>query len=200
MNTLTVKPTDNDFIKTHATDKVYRKIIKELSEAEDVKGRGRKIELTAEKLHNFLFYLSIGADYKLASEWAQIAESTRQKYMCRSEEFRRVASLAKENLKIIAIVAIANSIMGRKPGYYQFIHPITKEVIYVLQKESPSNIRVAMWYLEKTKYFEKREAENAKGSNQLGAPRNEEEARLLEYVLNRHYDYVRKLQQEEVQK
>ena len=175
----------------HVTDKVYRKIIRELSEAEDVKGRGRKIELTAEKLHNFLFFLSIGADYKLASEWAQISESTRHKYMAKSEEFRRVASLAKENLKIIAIMAISNAIMGRKPGYYQFIHPITKQIIYILQKEVPSNVRVAMWYLEKTKYFEKREAENAKGQSQLGAPRNEEEAKLLEDVLNRHYDYVK---------
>jgi len=191
MKDLGINIISDDFIERHVTDGVYRKIVKELSTAEDTKGRGRKIELTAEKLHNFLYYLSIGASYKLASESAQISENTRQKYMARSEEFRRVASLAKENLKIIAIVAISNAIMGRKPGYYQFIHPITKEIIYILQKEVPSNVRAAMWYLEKTKYFEKREAENAKGQSQLGAPRNEEEARLLEDLLNRHRDYVK---------
>jgi hypothetical protein len=99
--------------------------------AEDIKGRGRKLELTAEKLHNFLFFLSIGASYKLASETAQITESTRQKYMARSEEFRRVASLAKEILKIIALIAISQAILIRKLGYYQFIHPITKEITYL---------------------------------------------------------------------
>jgi hypothetical protein len=191
MSSLTIKPAESEFIATHVTDKVYRKIVRELSQSEDAKGRGRKIELTAEKLHNFLYFLSIGADYKLASEWAQISESTRQKYMARSEEFRRVASLAKENLKIIALVSISKAMLGRKPGYYQFVHPITNEVIYILQKEVPPNIRACMWWLEKTRYFEERRKEE-NIDKKLGYPQNEHEAELMEMLLNRHYDYVRK--------
>ncbi|OGZ27904.1 MAG: hypothetical protein A2427_04905 [Candidatus Nealsonbacteria bacterium RIFOXYC1_FULL_40_7] len=189
---------DNDFIKQHVTDGVYRKIVKELSEAEDLKGRGRKLELTAEKLHNFLFYLSMGASYKNAAEWAQIPESTRQKYMTKSEEFRRVSSLAKVNVEIIAIQALYWAMVGRKPGYYEYIHPITKESTYVLLGAVQPNLKVCMWWLDKSRYFEKREEAEAKekGSNQLGAPRNEEEARLLEELLNRHYDYVKRKEQE----
>lgn len=191
MSSLTIKPSESEFIATHVTDKVYRKIVRELSQSEDTKGRGRKIELTAEKLHNFLYFLSIGADYKLASEWAQISESTRQKYMTRSEEFRRVASLAKENLKIIALVSISKAMLGRKPGYYQFTHPITKEVIYILQNEVPPNIKACMWWLEKTRYFEEC-LEERDNKNRLGYPQNEREAMLMEKLLNRHYDYVKK--------
>lgn len=199
MSSLTIKPAESEFIATHVTDKVYRKIARELSQSEDAKGRGRKIELTAEKLHNFLYFLSIGADYKLASEWAQISESTRQKYMARSEEFRRVASLAKKNLKIIALVAISKAILGRKPGYYEFIHPITKEAIYILEKEVPPNVRLCMWWLDKTRYFEERREEESK-DKKLGYPQNEHESELMENLLNRHYDYVRKRQREEAQK
>ncbi|OGD08825.1 hypothetical protein A2397_05265 [Candidatus Amesbacteria bacterium RIFOXYB1_FULL_44_23] len=196
-NSLAIKTTNDDFIERHVTDKVYRKIVKELSAAEDTKGRGRKLELTAEKLHNFLYYLSIGANYNLASEAAQISESTRQKYMARSEEFRRVASLAKENLKIIALVAISKAMLGRKPGYYQYIHPVTKEAIYILEKEISPNLRACMWWLDKTRYFEERREEGKENRSQLGYPQNEREAELLEMVLNRHYDYVRKREQED---
>lgn len=200
MSSLTIKPAESEFIATHVTDKVYRKIVRELSASEDTKGRGRKIELTAEKLHNFLYFLSIGADYKLASEWAQISESTRQKYMARSEEFRRVASLAKSNLEIVALLAISKAMLGRKPGYYQFIHPVTKEVIYVLQNEVPPNVRLCMWWLDKTRYFEERRKEENENKNRLGYPQNEREAELMENLLNRHYDYVKKRQQEEARK
>ncbi len=189
---------ENDFIKQHVTDGVYRKIAKELSEAEDPKGRGRKIELTAEKLHNFLFYLSMGASYKYASEWAQIPENTRQKYMAKSEEFRRVASLAKANVEIVALEVLYWAMVGRKPGYYEYIHPITKEPTYILLDAIQPNVKVAMWWLDKCRYFEKREEAEAKekGSNQLGAPQNEHEAELLEMLMNRHYDYVKRKQQE----
>lgn len=195
------KNRDNEFIKRHVTDGVYRKIVKELSEAEDLKGRGRKIELTAEKLHNFLFYLSMGASYKYASEWAQITESTRQKYMAKSEEFRRVASLAKANVEITALEVLYWAMVGRNPGYYEYIHPITKEPTYILLNAIQPNVKVAMWWLDKSRYFEKREESEAKekGSNQLGAPRNEEEARLLEKLLNNHYDYVKRKVEENKQ-
>jgi hypothetical protein len=194
MKDLGINIISDDFIEQHVTDGIYRKIVKELSTAEDTKGRGRKIELTAEKLHNFLYYLSIGASYKLASESAQISENTRQKYMARSEEFRRVASLAKENVTLLALLGIHRAIAGRRLDYYGFIHPITKELTYILLSEVPCNARVAMWWLEQSRYFEKRE--EVKDGNKLGAPRNKEEARLLENLLNRHHDYVRSKEQE----
>jgi len=188
MSNSLVKTIDNEFIQKHVTDSVYRNIIKELSETKDNKGRGRKIELTAEKLHNFLFYLSMGNNYKIATELANIPENTRQKYMVKSKTFRRVASLAKENLSIAAIQAVYNAIVGRKPGYYQFIHPVTKESKFIFIGETLPNVKVAMWWLEKNDYF--KESKNGKNENQLGAPRNEEEQKLLEELLNRHYDYI----------
>lgn len=199
---LRLKHVESNFIREHPIDGVYRKIVKELSGAKDPKKRGRKIELIAEKLHNFLFYVSIGFDYKEAAESAYLPENTRQKYMAKSEEFRRVASLARLNLGIAARVGLAKAIEGRKPGYYAFINPNTNETVYLLLNEVLPNVRAAMWYLDKTRYFEKREEAEAKekGSNQLGAPRNEEEAKLLEELLNRHYDYVKRKEREAMQK
>jgi hypothetical protein len=109
--------------------------------------------------------------------------------MARSEEFRRVASLAKENVTILALQGIHRAICGRRPGYYCFTHPITKEPVYLLLNEVPCNVRVAMWWLEQSRYFEKKE--EVKDGNKLGAPRNEKEAALLENLLNRHHDYVK---------
>lgn len=188
------RASDKEFINNYVSDGVYRKIVRELTKSGDLKGRGRKIELTAEKLHNFLYYLSIGASYKLASESAQIPESTRQKYMARSEEFQRVASLAKENVTILALEGICRAIAGRKPGYYAVYDPTTKETAYILLGYIQPNVRAAMWYLDQTKYFERIENKSS-GENQLGAPRNEEEAKLLEDLLNRHYDYVQEKEQ-----
>ena len=187
---------EEDFIKQHVGDKVYRTIVKELSGSKDPKKRGRKIELTAEKLHNFLFYLSLGHTYKDSAIYAHIPENTRQKYMAGSETFQRVASLAKDNLSIQARIGLAQAICGRKPAYWGFKHPITNEVIYILMPEVRSNVRAAMWYLDQVKYFEK--LNKAKGEPLSGAPRNEEEARLLEELLKRHHDYVvRREEQEE---
>jgi len=184
------KEFEEDFIKQHVSDKVYRTIIKELSGATDPKKRGRKIELTAEKLHNFLFYLSLGHTYKDSAIYAHIPENTRQKYMAGSETFQRVSSLAKDNLSIQARIGLAQAICGRKPAYWGFKHPITNEVIYILMSEVRPNVRAAMWYLDEIKYFEKQN--KSSGERPLGAPRNEEEERLLEDVLNKHKDYIKR--------
>jgi len=185
---------EEDFIKQHVGDKIHRTIIKELSGAKDPKKRGRKLELTAEKLHNFLFYLSLGHTYNDSAVYAHIPENTRQKYMSGSETFQRVASLAKDNLSIQARIGLAQAICGRKPDYWAFKHPITNEVVYILMPEVRSNVRAAMWYLEQIKYFEKQN--KAQGEAPLGSPQNEEEARLLEEVINRHHDYVKRKEQE----
>lgn len=190
------KEFEEDFIKQHVGDKVYRTIIKELSGSKDPKKRGRKIELTAEKLHNFLFYLSLGHTYKDSAIYAHIAENTRQKYMGGSETFQRVASLAKDNLSIQARIGLAQAICGRKPAYWGFKHPITNEDIYVLMPEVRSNVRAAMWYLDQIKYFERQN--KLQGEKPLGTPQNEEEARLLEEVLKNHHDYMRQKEQEEI--
>ncbi|MBI2595567.1 hypothetical protein HYW46_02410 [Candidatus Daviesbacteria bacterium] len=187
---------EEEFIQQHVSDSVYRSIVKELSGAKDPKRRGRKIELTAEKLHNFLFYLSLGHTYKDSAIYAHIPENTRQKYMASSETFQRVASLAKDNLTMQARLALAFAIEGCKPCYRAFMHPVTKEAIYILVSERQPNVRAAMWYLDQIKYFEKL-SEKRGDSQQLGAPRNEEEASLLEELLNRHYDYVRSKEQED---
>lgn len=179
-----VKLIKNDFVKEHVTDSSYKKIIFELSGTRDIKNRGRKIELTAEKLHNFLFYLSIGNNYKISAELANIPENSRQKYMSKSETFRRLSSLAKENLTMKAVESVYKAIVGRKAGYYGFTNPATNEVNYIFIDEIPSNVKAAMWWLEKNGYF--KELEKDENKFPLGAPRNEDEQKLLEELLNRH--------------
>ena len=77
--------------------------------------------------------------------------------------------------------------MGRKPGFIKLIHPATNQPVYIEVKEVNPNVNAAMWWLEKVDNMNSpKEQEIPK----LGAPRNEEEAKLLEGLLNSHYDYV----------
>jgi hypothetical protein len=114
--------------------------------------------------------------------------------MVGSETFQRVASLAKDNLSIQARIGLAQAICGRKPAYWGFKHPITNDIVYVLMPEVRSNVRAAMWYLDQINYFEK--LNQSQSEKPLGSPRNEEEARLLEELLNKHYDYIKSKEQE----
>ena len=50
-----------------------------------------------------------------------------------------------------------------------------------------------MWWLEQVDKIG--EVEETDYSNALGAPRNAEEARLLEELLNNHYEYVKRDEQ-----
>ena len=109
--------------------------------------------------------------------------------MTESETFRAVSSLAKNNVSLRSRMAVAQSIMGRKPSYYKLIHPVTNQPTYIELREVPPNVNTAMWWLEKVdKIGNIGETEKVP---QLGAPRNEEEAKLLESLLNKHYDYVK---------
>ena len=46
-------------------------------------------------------------------------------------------------------MAVAESIMGRKPSYYKIIHPSTNQPVYFELKEILPNVNAAMWWLEK---------------------------------------------------
>lgn len=181
----------NEFIEKYVTDSLYAKIIKELRTSPDgseKNNKGRKRELTREILHNYLFYLSMTGEYEFASESAGIPEKRRQKYMTESETFRGVSSLAKNNISLRSRIAVAQSISGRKPGYYKIIHPSTKQPVYFELKEILPNVNAAMWWLEK---IDKISApEKSDEIPKLGAPQNEREAELLEFVLKRHSDYL----------
>ncbi|MFA6944271.1 MAG: hypothetical protein WC220_00090 [Pedobacter sp.] len=190
---------ENDFTKDQVTDKLYKTIIKELRTNSDgtIKNdTGRKRELPRETLHNYLFFLSMTGEYVSSAESAGLPEKRRRKYMTESETFRAVSSLAKSNVSLRSRMAVAQAIMGRKPSYYKLIHPVTKQPTYIELREVPSNVNAAMWWLEKVdKIGVVEEQEIPK----LGAPRNEEEAELLEMIMNKHYDYVKKKEQEAAQ-
>ncbi len=182
---------DNEFIEKHVTDSLYKKIVGELrtnSDGTRKKEGGRKRELTREILRNYLFSLSMTGEYEFSAESAGLPEKRRQKYMAESESFRGVSSLAKNNVSLRSRMAVAQAIMGRRPSYYKLIHPATKQPTYIELKEIQPNVIAAMWWLEKV---DKIGAVEEKEIPKLGAPRNEEEARLLEMLLNRHADYVR---------
>lgn len=183
---------ENDFTKDHVTDALYRAIVKELRTKLDgtpKKLTGRKRELPRETLRMYLFFLSMTGEYEISAESAGLPEKRRRKYMTESETFRAVSSLAKNNVSMRSRIAVAQSIMGRKPSYYKIIHPATKQPTYIELREVPPNVNAAMWWLEKVeKIGQLNETDN---SPKLGAPRNEEEARLLEGLLNKHYDYIK---------
>jgi len=181
----------NDFINNYVTDALYQKIVKELRtnpDGTDKKETGRKRELPREMLHGYLFFLSMTGEYESSAESAGLPEKRRRKYMTESETFRAVSSLAKNNVSLRSRMAVAQAIMGRRPSYYKLIHPATKQPTYIELKEIQPNVMAAMWWLEKV---DKIGVVEEKEIPKLGAPRNEEEAQLLEMLLNRHSDYVR---------
>lgn len=184
---------NNEFIENNVTDSLYRKIIRELrtdDSGNDKNNRGRKRDLTHEILHNYLFYLSMTGEYEFSAESAGLPEKRRQKYMIESETFRGVSSLAKNNVSLRSRMAIAQSIMGRKPSYFKIIHPVTKQPVFFELKEILPNVNAAMWWLEKIERISNVEKDN--NEPPLGAPRNEREAELLEFVLKRHFDHINK--------
>lgn len=190
---------NNDFIDKHVTDILYKKIIKELRTNPDgtmKEDSGRKRELTREILRNYLFGLSMSGDYKFSAESAGLPEKRRQKYMTESEAFRGVSSLAKNNVSLRSRMAVAESIMGRKPSYYKLTHPITNQPTYIELKEIQPNVNAAMWWLEKVdKIGVAEEVEDPYKNPQLGAPRNEHEAELLAGIMKGHVDYIMEKQQ-----
>lgn len=184
----------NEFIQEHVSDSLYQKIIKELRTNPDgtqKKDTGRKRELPRESLHTYLFYLSLTGEYEFSAESAGLPEKRRQKYMKESETFRGVSSLAKNNVSLRSRMAVAQSIMGRKPSYYKLIHPTTNQPVYIELKEILPNVNAAMWWLEKVdKIGTDEESEDPYENPALGAPRNEYEAGLLEGIMKKHVDYV----------
>jgi hypothetical protein len=192
--------TDNEFTKKYATDAVYTKIIRELRTNPDgtqKQDSGRKRELTREILRAYLFYLSQTGEYEFSAESAGLPEKRRQKYMKESEVFRGVSSLAKNNVSLRARMSVAQSIMGRKPSYYKLTHPSTNQPTYIELKEILPNVNAAMWWLEKVDKIGTEEPDEDPYKNPpLGAPQNEHEAELLEMLMNRHYDYVKRKEQE----
>jgi len=188
-----VSPFDNEFVKTHCTDDLHKKIISELTTRKPGEKTGRKINLTAEMLRVFLYHVSTGKKLKISASLAGIEENTRQKYNQNSETFRRVVSLAEDNANAVAVEAVFKAMAGTKPGFVQLKHPKTNEPIYIQIAAKDPNVQVAQWWLEKNKYFGNEEGDSAAV---LGAPQNEREVELQEMLLNRHYDYVRRKQRE----
>ncbi len=190
---------DNEFTEKHVTDTLYRRVIVELRTNPNgtiKKDKGRKRELTREILRHYLLVLSMTGDYKFSAESASLPEKRRQKYMTESESFRGVSSLAKNNVSLRSRMTVAESIMGRKPSYYKLIHPTTNQPTYIELKEIQPNVNAAMWWLEKVDKIGNTDSEEDPYKNpKLGAPRNAEEAALLEGLLNSHYDYIKSKEQ-----
>lgn len=183
----TPKLRTNQFIEEHVTDALYTKIVRELSTRKKGNVTGRKSSLTTEMLRQFLFYVSIGEDYKNAAEYCLMGENNRKDYQQRSKTFSEVSSLAKNNLTLRSKIAVYRAIEGQLPQYYELINPETGAKHYIELKEIPPNVAVAQWHLEKVNAYGN---EGKDEQPQLGAPRNEEEANLLLMLLNKHNDYV----------
>jgi hypothetical protein len=187
--------TDNEFTDKYVSDSLYTRVITELrTDAKGIRKKdiGRKRELTREILRQYLFYLSMTGEYEFSAESAGLPEKRRQKYMKESETFRGVSSLARNNISLRSRMAVAQSIMGRKPCFYKLINPSTHQPVYIELKEILPNVNAAMWWLEKVDRIGSDDEKDDPYSNSpLGTPRNEEEAELLEKLLNNHYDYIK---------
>lgn len=182
-----IKKHDNDFIRDHVTDDLYKQIVSEITTRKKKSKTGKKITLTAEMLRQFLFYVSMGELLKTASEYVGLSESTRQKYANKSDTFVRVTRLAQTNVSRSSRMAIARAIMGTKPGYHEIRHPATGKPAYIEIKGTPPDTRAAMWWLE---VVDKIGGEDSSETPKLGAPQTPEEVELMEQLLNKHYDYV----------
>lgn len=177
----------NQFIDQHVTDSLHEKIIRELTTRKKGNVAGRKSSLTPEILRQFLFYVSIGEDYKNAAEYSLMGEGNRKDYQLRSNTFSEVSSLAKGNITLRSKIAVYRAIEGQLPKFYPIKNPANGETKYIELKEIPPNVAVAQWHLEKVNAYGDANKDDAP---QLGAPRNEQEAELLLMLLNKHRDYV----------
>jgi hypothetical protein len=190
MTDFVLSPNENDFVKDHANDALYKQIASELTTRTSAKGKnkgGQKLTLTPEMLRDFLYYVSMGVNLQDSAEAVNLPEKTRQDYNRRSATFSGVTDLAKRNVSLRAQITIAKAIMGQMPQYYKIINPETNQPKYIELKEIPPNTAVAQWWLTTVDKIGGAEETDAP---QLGAPRNEVEAELLERLLNKHYDYV----------
>lgn len=188
------KDGENDFTKSYCTDDLHKKIISELSTRKKGEKTGLKINLLPETLHLFLFHVSTGKTVKRSANLVGLNEKTVYNWKSTSDTFKEVIDLAESNVVDAALEAVYKAITGTKPGYYMLKHPTTGNTEYITVKETPPNVSVAQWLLEKKKYFGNDDGPTA--PPMLGAPRNEEEAKLLEMLLNNHSDYVRSKQQQ----
>lgn len=185
-----LNPRDNHFISEHVDDRLYKKIVSEISTRTNSTNRkkaGSRIALTPEMLRDFLYYVSMGCDLKDSAAAVNLAEKTRQDYNRKSPTFSGVTDLARRNLSLRARITLAKAIIGQMPQYYKIVDPDSGKPKYIELKEIPPNVNVAMWWLEKVDNIGGEEKNDAP---QLGAPRNEVEAELLEKLLNKHHDYV----------
>lgn len=178
----------NQFVKDHVTDEVFKQVVSELSDRKEKTKGGRKLKLTSEMLHNFLFYVSIGETLKNAAEYSLVGENNRKDYIKKSPTFSELSSLAQGNITLRAKIAVYKAIEGQKAQYVKIKHPITQEEHVIELKEITPNVAVAQWHLEKVNAYGNEEDDK---TPQLGAPRNEAEAELLLRLMNKHSDYVR---------
>lgn len=105
----------------------------------------------------------IGASDEEACLYADIGVSTLYKYQKKDPEFVEQKALWKKNPILLAKQNIFTDISKQK------------------------NINTSKWYLEKYD----REASDKEDQPSLGAPKNEREAELLLFIMNRHHDYRR---------
>lgn len=187
-NDIPKSPFNNEFIRQHVRDDQYEQIVREVTTRKPGSKTGKKIKLTSQMLREYLFYVSIGESVKNAAIYSGIGESYKDDLHAESPTFASLQSLAEGNLTLRSKIAVYRAIEGQMPQYYEITHPVTGEKRYIELKEIPPNVTVAQWHLEKSGAYGKSDSEDAP---QLGAPRNEEEAKLLEMLLNRHYDYVK---------
>lgn len=189
MSTSIIKDKENEFTQLYCTDENYKKIVSELTTRKAGSTTGRKITLTTIMLNDFLYYVSMNNTLKDSAEICLMGENNRKDYAQRSATFSYLTSQAATFLPIQLKTTMVKAALGSKPGYFQYTHPGTGKVEYMPVKDTAPNLDMVKYLAEKLRIFGV--GDDGEKQPQLGAPRNEEEAKLLELLLNRHYDYVK---------
>lgn len=171
--------------KTATTEAEAYQIELDIILAEVKKGKedtGRPIKISVETYKAFWFYYLQTRMVEWSCDKANISEQT-WRTLKQSPYFQRLISLRGDDLKAVAMINLSKNVRGREATYDKDGNMLTPAV--------PGSIEDSKWLLSQVYQVGKPE----EGGNDVpivGAPRNEEEAKLMAQMLNWHYEYRNK--------
>lgn len=160
--------------------------------AEIKKGKedtGRPLKLNLETYKRFLYFYRRTRMKVWSAAQAQIGKPAYDRIVAQSETFRGVLERDDQDMKSLAMMNIYKDIQGY-PEWEEEVVVYDKEVKErvikkITHREIPGNVLTSQWVVTNL-YKEKSDEPEAPS---LGAPQNEEQAKLMAEMLNWHYEY-----------
>lgn len=145
--------------------------------------QGRKIGINVEKYKAFWFYFLQTKMVEWSLDKANITEQT-YRTLKTAPTFQRLLQLREEDLKAVAMINLSRSVRGREAIVDQ---NTGKQIAPAIE----GSVEDSKWVLT-TVYGINKQDDKGADVPIVGAPRNEEEAKLMAEMLNWHYEYRRK--------